>query len=181
VWPGYELRVSAGRTDAERIVVGVDGSAASTAALRWAAREAARHAARLEAVIAWRPAGAALGSPAAAPPASSRTIEEREEDAEAVLEGVLGAVGELAGDGLEVERRVMKGTPHRVLAEAAAGASMLVIGGRSGRLAGKKPWSTGQHLVHDAHCPVVVVPATDGSTHASGVSSSAPHSSATDS
>ncbi|HXB15821.1 MAG TPA: universal stress protein [Solirubrobacteraceae bacterium] len=144
--------------DGQRIVVGVDGSPASAAALRWAAGEAARHSARLEAVIAWRPASAALGSPAVHPPASSRTIEEREEDAEAVLEGVLGTVGDLSWDGLEVERRVMRGTPHRVLAEAATGASMLVIGGSSGRLAGKKPWSTGQHVVHDAHCPVVVVP-----------------------
>ena len=52
----------------------------------------------------------------------------------------------------------MRGSPHRVLVEAADGASMLVIGGGSGSSRASKPWSTGRQVVHDAHCPVVVVP-----------------------
>jgi nucleotide-binding universal stress UspA family protein len=143
-------------TEHQRIVVGVDGSQAAAEALRWAAAEAARHEAQLEAVIAWRPAGG-LGPPAGSPPPSARTVEEREEDAETVLDGALRGIGREDG-GLDVQRRVMRGTPHRVLVEAADGASMLVIGGRPGKLAGKKPWSTGQHVVREAHCPVVVVP-----------------------
>ena len=117
-------------------------------------REAKRSKARLEAVIAWRPA-AAIGPPAGQPSASARSLEERHEDAAVVLES---ALCELPRDGVDVERRVMRGSPHRVLVEAANGASMLVIGGRSGKLAGKLPWSTGRQVVHDAHCPVVVVP-----------------------
>jgi nucleotide-binding universal stress UspA family protein len=143
-------------TGHERIVVGVDGTPAAAAALRWAASEAERHEARLQAVIAWRPP-AGLGPPAGHPPATARSsLEERAEDAEVVLEG---AVREVERGGVDVERRVMRGSPHRVLVEAADGASMLVIGGRSGKLAGKLPWSTGRQVVHDAHCPVVVVPA----------------------
>src|SRR6185437_3601577 len=148
--------MATGATRQERIVVGVDGTPASAAALRWALREATRSDSQLEAVIAWRPV-AALGPPAGHPPASaSSSLEQREEDAEVVLEG---ALRDLPRDGVGVGRRVMRGSPHRVLVEAADGASMLVIGGRSGKLAGKKLWSTGRQVVHDAHCPVVVVPA----------------------
>src|SRR4051812_46203796 len=143
-------------TAQERIVVGVDGSPASGAALRWAAEEASRRHGRLEAVIAWRPR-TALGPPAGHPSPSARSLAERAEDAEVVLDGALGQLGDEGANGA-VERKVMRGSPHRVLLEAAAGASLLVIGGHSGKLAGKLPWSTGQHVVHDAHCPVVVVP-----------------------
>jgi nucleotide-binding universal stress UspA family protein len=137
----------------ERIVTGVDGSPGANAALRWAVDEAARRASRLDAVIAWRP------SPAIAPPARDpppgRSPADRHEDAEALLDH---ALDEIDAVGVEIERRVMRGSPHRVLLEAAEGACMVVVGGRSGQLAGRLPWSTGQHLVHDARCPVVVVP-----------------------
>jgi nucleotide-binding universal stress UspA family protein len=139
----------------QRIVVGVDGSPAAAAALRWATGEAARHAMRLDAVIAWRPSPA-IAPPAGHPAASTRTQEERRGDAEAVLEEALAEVDTAA---VEVERRVMRGSPHRVLLEASEGASLIVIGGHTGKLAGKLPWSTGQQLVHEAECPVVVVPA----------------------
>ncbi|MEA2215600.1 MAG: hypothetical protein QOK19_1161 [Solirubrobacteraceae bacterium] len=140
----------------QRIVVGVDGSSPSVAALHWAAGEARRHGARLEAVIAWRPSAAAIGGPGGRPPASARTLQEHRADAEAVLDL---ALREISRSAIEIERRAMRGSPHRVLLEAAEGADMLVIGGRSGKLAGKMPWSTGQQVVSDASCPVVVVPA----------------------
>ena len=142
-------------TGRHRLVVGVDGSQASLAALRWALDEAARRAARLEAVIAWRPS-ATLGPPAGRPGPSGRTVEERASDAEEILDTTLASLPPRPE--VEIERRVMHGTPHRVLLEAAAGADLLVIGGRSTRLAGKLPWSTGQQLVRETRCPVVVVP-----------------------
>jgi nucleotide-binding universal stress UspA family protein len=146
--------MSASDRQRRRIVVGVDGSSASTAALRWAAAEAARHAARLEAVIAWRPA-ASMSPPGGHPQASARTLQERRADAEAVLDI---ALREVSSSGVEIERRVMRGSPHRVLLEAGDGATMLVIGGHAGKLSGKLPWSTGQHLVRDVRCPLVIVP-----------------------
>jgi nucleotide-binding universal stress UspA family protein len=138
----------------QRIVVGVDGSEPSAAALRWASDEALRRAALLEAVIAWRPT-AAIAPPAGHPSASTRSVEERHSDAESILNL---ALREIDAGTVEIERKVMRGTPHRVLQDAARGASMLVIGGRTGPLAGKLPWSTGRQVVHEARCPVVVVP-----------------------
>ena len=137
-----------------RIVVGVDGSPAALAALRWAAAEARRDALGVDAVIAWRPS-APLAPPGGQPPASTQTLQERGEDAERVLDIALAAV-DLTG--VEVTRRVERGSPHRVLLSAAADAEMLVIGGHAGRLAGRLPWSTGQQLIGVAACPVVVVP-----------------------
>ncbi len=144
----------------ERIVVGVDGSDASHAALAWALDEARRRAAVLDAVIAWRPT-AAIAPPAGHPSASTRSIAERRADAEELLDAALSGC---STEGVEVERRALRGTPHRVLLEAARGASMLVVGGRSGLLAGKLPWSTGRQLVTDAGCPVVVVPVASRSS-----------------
>jgi nucleotide-binding universal stress UspA family protein len=146
--------MSAAGMDRERIVVGVDGSEASRAALAWALDEARRRAARLDAVSAWRPT-ATIAPPAGHPSASTRSIAERRADAEELLDAELRA---LPADGVEVERRAMRGTPHRVLLEAAREATMVVVGGRSGLLAGKMPWSTGRQVVQDAACPVVVVP-----------------------
>jgi len=146
--------MSASAKDRERIVVGVDGSPASIAALRWAAEEAAQRVSRLEAVIAWRPK-AAIEPPAGHPPPSGSTQQECREDAESVLDLALQA---MHGAAPEIERRVMRGSAHRVLLDAAAGASMVVIGGCSGRLTVKLPWSTGQHVVQASPCPVVVVP-----------------------
>jgi nucleotide-binding universal stress UspA family protein len=146
--------MSASAGDRERIVAGVDGSPAAKAALRWAVEEAGRRASRLDAVIAWRP-NPTIEPPAAHPPLSGCGPPSRREDAETELDL---ALGEIDVAGVEIERRVMRGSPHRVLLEAAEGASMVVVGGRSGKLAGKLPWSTGQQVVLDAPCPVVVVP-----------------------
>jgi nucleotide-binding universal stress UspA family protein len=138
----------------QRIVVGVDGSEAATVALGWAVEEARWRSARLEAVIAWRPT-ATIAPPAGHAPPLTRTVEERHADAKAILEL---ALREVDTSGVELERRIMRGTPHRVLVEAAAGADLLVIGGRSSRLTSKLPWATGQQVVDDASCPVAVVP-----------------------
>jgi nucleotide-binding universal stress UspA family protein len=139
------------------IVVGVDGSEASRSALRWALAEAELRNGEVEAVIAWRPA-LALAAPAARPAASGRSLEEQSEDAKARIEHVLAA--EEAD--VAVHCRATRGTANRVLLEASSAADLLVIGGRSGQLAGKLPWSTGRQLVSEAHCPVVVVPLPSG-------------------
>src|SRR5258708_16544165 len=54
----------------ELVVVGVDGSPASEAALAWAARYAEAIGARLRAVLAWHYPSAAGGPPAGVAPAS---------------------------------------------------------------------------------------------------------------
>lgn len=142
-----------------RIVIGFDGSKAAVAAMRWAFDEALRRDALLEAVIAWRPS-AMLAAGAARPGASARSSEEQRDAALALVERELRPL--LAGSDrpqdLAAEVRAVRGAPHRVLLEASMRAELLVIGGRSGRLSGTLPWSTGQQLVRESRCPVVVVP-----------------------
>jgi nucleotide-binding universal stress UspA family protein len=137
-------------------VVGVDGSEGSRVALRWAVEQSTDRAAHVEAVIAWRPAPT-LTSSAGRPPASVRTPDEQRSEAAAVLDSVVRSVPDGTHDGIDCH--VISGAADRVLLDAAAEADLLVIGGHSGgRLSGKLPWSTGQQVVRDARCPVVVVP-----------------------
>jgi nucleotide-binding universal stress UspA family protein len=151
------------------IVIGVDGSASSDAALRWALEEARLRGASLRAVYAWEPpplevgsVDLGLGAPGLALPAPpSEYLEIRQaieqEAARVVPEALARAAGAAAG--VNVEQQVVEGPAGDSLVEAAAEADLLVVGshGRGGlteRLLG----STSQHCVRHAHCPVVVHP-----------------------
>ena len=78
----------------------------------------------------------------------------------------LGPAGEsvrrtdsLAGEEpLEIRYKVAQGNAARVLLDAAAGADLLVVGSRGhGGFAEALLGSIGQHAVHHATCPVVVI------------------------
>ncbi|MEV8093289.1 universal stress protein [Kitasatospora sp. NPDC085879] len=136
---------------APRIVVGVDGSPASVAALRWAARQAELTGAVLDTVIAWQyPVG--YGWPA--PVVQGFDFEG---NARAGLaEAVAAATGE--SPGVEIEQHVVQDHPAAALLRAADGASLLVVGNRGyGGFAEALLGSVSQHCVHHARCPVVVV------------------------
>jgi nucleotide-binding universal stress UspA family protein len=151
------------RRVAGTIVVGVDGSAESRAALRWAADEAALREARLIAVWAWSFVPAApIAEPGMIPmPAmdySDASQAERaalEEEFEATVESVLGKE-----PGVDVERKFVEGEPARVLEAEAENADLVVVGstGRSG-IAAVLLGSVSKHVVDHAPCPVVVVKA----------------------
>jgi nucleotide-binding universal stress UspA family protein len=140
------------RTDdgRRRIVVGVDGSAPSKAALAWAISQARLTSAVVEAVIAWE-APAFAGYPNLMP----------DTDWEELATRVLGdTVADVAGNAepVGIKNKIMKGNAAQVLVEESAGADLLVVGNRGFRgfveaLLG----STGQHCVHHAACPVVVI------------------------
>jgi nucleotide-binding universal stress UspA family protein len=138
------------RTLAGRIVVGLDGSPGSVAALRWAASEARLRAVPVEVVIAW-----------AAPPmygySALYSTEDFQADATAALQQALDGVrDELAG--IEVVTTVGEGRPAAVLLAAAEGAAMLVVGSRGhGAFAGMLLGSVSQHCVQNASGVVVVV------------------------
>jgi nucleotide-binding universal stress UspA family protein len=140
-------------TEQGRIVVGVDGSAASRDALRWAARQAELTGASLEVVTSWS-YPTTYGFPVIA-------NVDWEQGARTVLDE---ALADELGDAAErVVRRVVEGHPARVLAELAAGADLLVVGSRGhGGFAGLLLGSVSEHVVTHAPCPVVVVrhPAT---------------------
>jgi nucleotide-binding universal stress UspA family protein len=132
------------------ILVGVDGSPPSRAALRWALDQARLTGARVRAVIAWEvPAYTGWGLIAY-------------EDFGAAAGKLLGeAVREAAGAGpppVELIETVLPGHPAQVLIDASAHAALLVVGSRGhGAFAGTLLGSVSQLCVQHAHCPVVVV------------------------
>ncbi|MGI5129938.1 universal stress protein [Pseudonocardia sp. CA-107938] len=139
------------------VVVGVDGSAASVAALEVAADLAASLGARLVAVEAW--SDVAVG-PGGTPFRRREAPDELFAEAAAELEASLLPLRERYPD-LAVDQVVAEGTPVRVLLDRAAGARMLVVGtrGRTG-YTGMLMGSTSNALVEFAPCPVVVVHGT---------------------
>jgi nucleotide-binding universal stress UspA family protein len=140
----------------KRIVVGVDGSAGSMAALAWAVDEARAHDATLACVVAWEPPvvyGSGFAPVPSLPPDGAY-----EDAARSQLDGVLGRVLGTE-EPPELERLVVEGPPGEVLLAAAAGADLLVVGSRGhGSLVGMLLGSVSQHCVHHAHCPVVIIP-----------------------
>jgi nucleotide-binding universal stress UspA family protein len=143
------------------IVVGVDGSAPSLAALRWGAEEAKLRNARLVVVHAWvfiPPAP--LAEPGLAPiPAIDFTgqLEAQRDAAEAELDTAL-AEGLPEPGGLEVERKLVDDDAGEALEKEAKAADLVVVGsrGRSGIKAALLG-SVSRHVVDHAACPVVVV------------------------
>jgi nucleotide-binding universal stress UspA family protein len=147
---------------ADPIVVGVDGSEQSTAAVRWAAREAHRRQAPLRVVHAWVwplyrvPLGPAPGAP---PGAGLRAA------AESLLAAARSTARAVAGD-LAVGTSLEVGTAVPVLLRAADGAALLVVGNRGlGGFSGLLLGSTGIAVSARARCPVVVV---RGNEHGDG-------------
>ena len=139
---------------ADPIVVGVDGSEQSTAAVRWAAHEAHRRHTQLRVVHAWVwplyrvPLGPAPGAP---PGAGLRAA------AESVLAAAGGTAHAVAED-LPVETSLEVGNSVSVLLRAAEGAALLVVGNRGlGGFTGLLLGSTGIAVSARARCPVVVV------------------------
>lgn len=141
-----------------RIVAGVDGSSSSISALRWAMNQARLTGARVDAVIAWR------YPPMYGPAVVS--IADYEPGARQILSEALTEV--TAGSGVQVRQYVVQGHPAQVLLDAADGADLLVVGSRGhGGFTEALLGSVGQHCVHHAPCPVVIIrgkgyePATD--------------------
>jgi nucleotide-binding universal stress UspA family protein len=136
-----------------KIVVGVDGSEPSIAALTWAIDEGRRWDASVLAVAVMP-----LRSEAA-PASVGLTASSDVDSARAVLEEGIRRAG--GGCELFVERYVTYGQPAGVLRKLAADATLLVVGssgleGFPGLLLG----SVGSQCVPHAPCPTVVMRAT---------------------
>jgi nucleotide-binding universal stress UspA family protein len=131
------------------VVVGVDGSTQSYAALRWADRYAGTIGGELRAVIAWEhtPGFGYV-------PVGQLGLEhEARKTIEHAIEKTLGAtrVG-------EVTAIVRHGNPTPVLVEESNDAAVLVVGDRGyGGFAGLLLGSVGENCVRRAKCTVVVV------------------------
>jgi nucleotide-binding universal stress UspA family protein len=124
------------------VVVGVDGSPGSQAALAFAAEEAALRDVPLVAVCALADAPGVLGGAAQMEEGFSRLMTLREKEHPEVT----------------VLRQVSFGPPRTALLNAAAGAQMLVVGARGlGGLDGMSLGSVAATLLHHSPCPVGVV------------------------
>jgi nucleotide-binding universal stress UspA family protein len=137
---------------ARYVVVGVDGSPASSKALAFAAEEAAMRQATLKVVEAW--SIPALAEWVYLPPDTYDDIPgEVASSLDAQVAEVLGA-----SPSIEIEKVVEEGPSAQVLIEAAKGAELLVVGSRGrGGFAGLLLGSVSSHLAHHAPCPVAIV------------------------
>jgi nucleotide-binding universal stress UspA family protein len=141
--------------DRKRIVVGVDTSEGSRAALRWALEEAERTGADVEAVLAydfglaWIDVGSGY---------QAQWIQQAADAAKARLHAFVDEMAP-APDGVVVHPVVVEGSAAEVLTEMASNADLLVVGTRGrGGFKGLLLGSVSQRCAQRAPCPVVVVP-----------------------
>jgi len=138
-----------------KVVVGVDGSPYSEAALRWALANAEKHEGQVTAVFAWQ-----------VPFSSFPGLYDREALEKASKEFLIEKVSEVAPHpAVPLLPLVAEGDPADALIAAAKDADLLVLGtrGRS-RLSGLLLGSVSQVCAAAADCPVVLIkqPASAG-------------------
>ncbi|HVT41504.1 MAG TPA: universal stress protein [Acidimicrobiales bacterium] len=135
---------------AGRIVVGIDGSPPSLAALEWAANQAALTGGTLDVVMTWEwpsSLGWAMPVPDEFDP---------EGDMRTLLDTAIASV-RAAHPGVAVEGRLIGGHPSPVLVEASKDAALLVVGSRGhGEFVGMVLGSVSGFCVAHAHSPVLV-------------------------
>ncbi|MBV9094827.1 MAG: universal stress protein [Streptosporangiaceae bacterium] len=143
-----------GDSAVRRIVVGVDGSAESVAALEWACREASLRAAEVHAVLALESACHQAASYAVPPPRQTggswggarQALRRAVRDAARLYRGVA------------IRTEITEGLAARVLLDQAAGADMLVLGRNSDS---PDPYRGAGPVIRvclrAARCPVVTV------------------------
>lgn len=138
-----------------QIVVGVDGSPSSRAALKWAARQAELTGSTLQAVIAWQYPAVSAGYGWV--PMVIIDDADLEETAQKTVTDAISNIIDPASD-VQVSVLVREGHAAQVLLDAADGADLLVVGSRGhGGFAGALLGSVSQHCIHHAPCPVVVI------------------------
>jgi nucleotide-binding universal stress UspA family protein len=144
----------------DRIVVGVDGSAPSDAAIRWAAREAAMRNVPLTLSYVMTPGVSPWGLGYSMAPLPLDYGELEKEDGQRVLESARRVVeGAIApGEHVQVHSDLVFATPAPTLVDVTKDAQMIVVGCQ-----GQGAWRRGLFgsvstaLVHHAHCPVAVI------------------------
>lgn len=143
--------------ETDPVVVGINHSDSAKAALRFALDEARLRQTTLRVVHAWQFGYVGTRDIEGVYPVFGANLSELHRAAQAALEATLAeAVPDTAE--VEIERRVVEGTPATVLAEESRDAGLLVVGSRGhGGLAGVLLGSVSQQVAHHASCPVVIV------------------------
>lgn len=138
-----------------RIVVGVDGSDGSRAALQWALAQAAATGGEVDAVLAYDTSLAwiDIGSEY-----QTVMVKGAADKAQREIDAVVDAL-DTRSLGVTARPVIVEGTPADALIEAARGADLLVVGNRGrGGFTGLLLGSVSQRCVERSACPVVVVP-----------------------
>ncbi|WP_086664572.1 universal stress protein [Lentzea kentuckyensis] len=135
------------------VVVGVDGSPASLAALRWAVEDARRRGCAVDAVLAWHADYGVMIGPLPAEVYADVSPQAMKAAAQSVLDRSVEGF-----EDVEIRRVLVEGDARDVLVKASADAALLVVGNRGhGRLAEAIIGSVSAYCVHHAACPVVVI------------------------
>ncbi|MDO5534214.1 MAG: universal stress protein [Propionibacteriaceae bacterium] len=140
------------------VVVGVDDSPESDAAVRLAAEEALARGVTLRAVHAWDIAPWTMGHMGLTGIYSLPPLEALQQHAEELMAPVRES-----HPGLDLVVEVTEGRPSAVLVEESAQASEIVVGSRGlGGFTGLLLGSTSKEILRDAQCPVIVTRAEEG-------------------
>ncbi len=126
--------------DPSVIVVGVDGSAESAAALSWAIDEARLRQAGLNIVHAFPALVSFFGTTA------HEYYPQVEKDARDQFAAILAAAPPM--DGLDVTHTVVPGNPAEVLVNESHGATLLVVGSTRPRRLSRHPAGLGVNPLH---------------------------------
>ena len=139
------------------VVVGVDGSPESRAAIEFAMREATRRQAWLRIIAAAQlPEYWTIAYGTSDVPSPEEVITDTKRVARQTLDDVISAHPELAAVEFDIE--AIAGSPGPVLVAAADGADLLVLGHRGrGAVRSALLGSVGLHCVLHATCPVTIV------------------------
>jgi nucleotide-binding universal stress UspA family protein len=145
-----------GRDGRHRIVVGVEGSPGSRAALRWAIEEARIRCGVVEVVTAYLPTYVPAAPDFGYVPLDPVDLVD---EVRKMQDEVIDDVGqEVDTAGVRIEQKLLKGRSADTLIAAAEGADMLVVGNRGrGGFRGLLLGSVSQQITHHATCPVVIV------------------------
>ncbi|GAB2727009.1 universal stress protein [Kitasatospora kifunensis] len=140
-----------GNDSSPRVVVGVDGSPSSHAALRWALRQAELTGATVYAVGVWEPPSYYGWSAPVVDTSFDYDLARRQFTEQ--LDEVLGPE-----HSSRVEERLVLGNPAQVLIDEADGAELLVVGSHGrGTFAAAVLGSVSARCAAHATCPVVIV------------------------
>lgn len=164
--------MTAARTVASPIVVGVSRRSGSVDAVRWAASEARLRGTSVLGLTAWRGPRLSPTAGAKPPPVQPTPTEDQfAAEQERLAELLRAALGDLAA--LNVTFELRRGSATSVLLAAAAGAQLLVLDSpRTSGISTVGKSLIAPQLVFQAPCPVVLMPPSergaDGSTTAAG-------------
>lgn len=138
------------------IVVGIDGSDASVAALNWAVDEADRRGFAVRAVTVHLPQGHIVIRDGAQSGVAVVTTQSVHEDRVSRLADIIGKVD----TDILVDQVVAVGPAEEVLVDMSRDAALLVLGshGDSRVLTGLTLGAVAAHCIQQAACPVVVIP-----------------------